>query len=83
MRTRNALLALTLIATSGCHKSAPPIRFAPSDTDIARLRSEYALTPAERAARFPARSYSSNESHAVDTSAAVMILKNYPLKHPE
>ena len=53
MRTRNALLALTLIATSGCHKSAPPIRFAPSDTDIARLRSEYALTPTERAALTP------------------------------
>ena len=38
---------------SGCHKSAPPIRFAPSDTDIARLRSEFALTPAERAALTP------------------------------
>jgi ankyrin repeat protein len=47
------------------------------------LQDHDKLTPAERAARFPARSYSSNESHAVDTSAAVMILKNYPLKHPE
>ena len=47
------------------------------------LQDHDKLTPAERAVRFPAMSYSSNESHAVDTSAAVMILKNYPLKPPQ
>jgi hypothetical protein len=53
MRTRFALLLMILATIGGCHKAAPPIRFAPSDTDIARLRSEFALTPAERAALTP------------------------------
>jgi hypothetical protein len=53
MRTRLVLFLMALATIGGCHKAAPPIRFAPSDTDIARLRSEYALTPAERAALTP------------------------------
>jgi hypothetical protein len=53
MRIRVVLFAVTLATLGGCHKAAPPIHFAPSDTDIARLRSEFALTPSERAALTP------------------------------
>jgi hypothetical protein len=47
--------ALTAIVLAGCHASAPPprIRFAPPGTDVARLRSDFALTDAERAALTP------------------------------
>lgn len=38
------------------------------------------LTAAERAARFPAVSYSSSGSHPIDTSAAVAILRNHSTK---
>jgi hypothetical protein len=39
---------------AGCQSAAPPpIRFAPAGTDVARLRSEFALTDAERAALTP------------------------------
>ena len=52
MRTR--ILFLVILATiGGCHKGTPPIRFAPSDTDVAHLRSDFALTAAERAALSP------------------------------
>jgi hypothetical protein len=53
MRTRVVLLLITVAMIVGCRKAAPPIRFAPSETDVARLRSEYALTAAERAALTP------------------------------
>ena len=39
---------------ASCQSAAPPpIRFAPAGTDVARLRSEFALTDAERAALTP------------------------------
>jgi len=41
------------------------------------LRDHDKLTAAERAAEFPAVSYSSDGSHPVDTSAAVSILRSY------
>jgi hypothetical protein len=42
------------ITLAGCQSAAPPaIRFAPAGTDVARLRSEFALTDAERAALTP------------------------------
>jgi hypothetical protein len=40
-------------ATSACHTAIPSIRFAPPGTDVTRLRSEYALTDAERLALTP------------------------------
>jgi ankyrin repeat protein len=45
------------------------------------LKDHDQLTPAERASRFPAVSYSNSGSHAVDTSAAVTILRTYSPKH--
>jgi hypothetical protein len=42
-----------LSVLGACRTAAPPIRFAPSGTDVARLRSEYALTDAERHALTP------------------------------
>ena len=49
--------ALTLIAlvaiVGGCRTAAPPIRFAPPGTDVARLRSEFPLSEAERLALTP------------------------------
>jgi hypothetical protein len=46
--------AATAIVIAGCHASAPPrIQFAPPGTDVARLRSDFALTDAERAALTP------------------------------
>jgi hypothetical protein len=42
-----AIAALSILGA--CRSAAPPpIRFAPAGTDVARLRSEYALTEAER-----------------------------------
>jgi hypothetical protein len=46
------LLAL-LVLSSGCRTGAPPIRFAPPGTDVARLRSEFALTDLERRSLTP------------------------------
>jgi len=47
-----AVVALALVG--GCRTVAPPpIRFAPSGTDAAKLRSDFALTAAERAALTP------------------------------
>ena len=43
----------TLSIFAACRSAAPPIRFAPPGTDIAKLRSEYALTDAERRALTP------------------------------
>jgi hypothetical protein len=49
--------ALTLVAVvaivGGCRTAAPPIRFAPPGTDVARIRSEFPLTEAERLALTP------------------------------
>jgi cytohesin len=45
------------------------------------LQDHDKLTPAERAARFPAVSYSNEGSRPVDTSAAVAILRNYSPGH--
>jgi hypothetical protein len=42
-----------LLLTSGCRTAAPSIRFAPPGTDVAKLRSEFALTEAERLALVP------------------------------
>ena len=47
----SALAALSVFGA--CRSAAPPIRFAPAGTDAARLRSEYALTEAERRALTP------------------------------
>jgi len=46
--------AAAAIFLAGCQSMAPlPIRFAPPGTDVARLRAEFALTDAERAALTP------------------------------
>ncbi len=42
-----------LVVAAGCRTAAPPIRFAPAGTELARLRSEYPLTDAERRALTP------------------------------
>lgn len=47
------LVVSVLAVVSGCRAAAPPIRFAPAGTDSARLRSEFALTDAERQALTP------------------------------
>ena len=47
----SAIAALSICGA--CRSVAPPIRFAPVGTDVARLRSEYALTDAERRALTP------------------------------
>jgi ankyrin repeat protein len=44
------------------------------------LRDKRNLTPAERAVQFPAMSYSKDGQHAVDTSAAVKVLRTYSVK---
>lgn len=41
-------VAWALAILSACRTGAPPIRFAPSGTDLATLRSKYALTDFER-----------------------------------
>lgn len=46
-------LVTIMLLVGGCRTAAPPIRFAPAGTDIARLRSDYALTEAERLALTP------------------------------
>lgn len=49
-----AIVALWVLMLGSCRSAAPPpIRFAPSGTDATRLRSEYALTDAERRALTP------------------------------
>jgi hypothetical protein len=52
MRTR-AVLLMTIAIVIGCRTGAPTIRFAPEGTDPARLRSEFALTPEDRASLTP------------------------------
>lgn len=47
-----SVIAVLLIG-GACRTAAPAIRFAPIGTDAARLRSEYALTDAERRALTP------------------------------
>jgi hypothetical protein len=44
--------ALAFVA-GGCATTLPPIRFAPPGTDVARLRSDFPLTDAERLALTP------------------------------
>jgi hypothetical protein len=44
--------ALVLVA-GGCATTLPPIRFAPPGTDVAKLRSDFPLTDAERLALTP------------------------------
>jgi hypothetical protein len=51
--TRVASAALVLACAAGCHHAPPNVRFAPPGTDVARLRSEFALTDAERLALTP------------------------------
>lgn len=47
-------LAAAVLLLAGCQSAAPPpIRFAPVGTDVARLRTEFPLTDAERAALTP------------------------------
>jgi hypothetical protein len=41
------------LAVVGCTATLPPIRFAPPGTDVIKLRSDYALTDAERLALTP------------------------------
>ena len=46
--------AATALILAACHASMPPrIQFAPPGTDVARLRSDFALTDAERLALTP------------------------------
>jgi len=47
----SVIAALSIVGA--CRSAAPPIRFAPVGTDATRLRSEYALTEAERRALTP------------------------------
>jgi hypothetical protein len=53
--TRARVLTLLMMAAllSGCRSAAPPIRFAPPGTDMARLQRDYALTDADRLALTP------------------------------
>jgi hypothetical protein len=50
---RLAPAAIVLVCAAGCHHAPPNVRFAPPGTDVARLRSEFALTDAERLALTP------------------------------
>ena len=53
-RTIVAAAVLAVFATGGgCRTAAPSVRFAPPGTDTTRLRSEFALTAAERSALTP------------------------------
>jgi len=45
---RWAVAVLVLACGAGCHHAPPNVRFAPPGTDVARLRSEFALSDAER-----------------------------------
>jgi hypothetical protein len=54
MRPASAVCVLAaLVCAGGCRTAAPSIRFVPAGTDLARLRSDYALTDAERRALTP------------------------------
>ncbi|MEO5822087.1 MAG: hypothetical protein ABIT71_16405, partial [Vicinamibacteraceae bacterium] len=56
MRRIHALtcFAAAVVIITGCASTAPPrIQFAPPGTDVAKLRSEFPLTDAERAALTP------------------------------
>jgi hypothetical protein len=46
-------LVVALALAGGCRTAMPQVRFAPSGTDVTRLRAEYALTDAERRALTP------------------------------
>ena len=48
-----SMAAALALAAGGCAAALPPIRFAPPGTDVARLRSEFPLTDAERLALTP------------------------------
>ncbi len=52
-RTLGIGLLSLLLLLSGCRTGAPPIRFAPPGTDVARLRADFALTDVERRALSP------------------------------
>jgi hypothetical protein len=52
LRARSAVFFVLCLGTA-CRAALPPIRFAPSGTDATRLRSEFALTDAERRALTP------------------------------
>ena len=52
--TSGAIVAAAMLTLGSCRSmTPPPVRFAPGGTDPARLRSEYALTDAERRALTP------------------------------
>jgi hypothetical protein len=55
MRTHAVCLLAVFAIAVGCRTAAPPsvLRFAPPGTDLARLRSEFAITNAERLALTP------------------------------
>ncbi len=48
-----ASIAVTLALVAGCRTALPPIRFAPPGTEVAKLRSDFPLTDAERLALTP------------------------------
>jgi hypothetical protein len=48
-----AHLLAALVMAGACRPAQPAVRFAPSGTDVARLRSEFALTDTERQALTP------------------------------
>ena len=50
---RVAYAVIVLLCAAGCQHAPPNVRFAPPGTDPARLRSEFALTDAERLALTP------------------------------
>src|SRR3954463_8795738 len=55
-RTLRPLLVMLLgvqAMIGACRSAAPPIRFPPPGTDVARLRKEFPLTEAERRALTP------------------------------
>ena len=51
--TLTFVVVAALVVAGGCRTAAPSIRFAPAGTELARLRSEYPLTDAERRALTP------------------------------
>ncbi len=50
---RQMIVLLAFACAAGCRHAPPNVRFAPPGTDQARLRSEFALTEAERMALTP------------------------------
>ena len=50
---RSTSAVLLFVCAAACHHAPPNVRFAPAGTDVSRLRSEFALSDAERLALTP------------------------------